>query len=121
MGMILSELGRVAYVTATTVGTAQTLVTNATTLDTVVTHIILHNTNTSAITVTLCKVPASGGSVDTADINDEYWQQSVGASETRTIDLPLYLTATNDTVKIYASVASKVNAYAMGFTQGDQS
>lgn len=121
MGMILKELGRVAYVTETAVGTANTLVTNATTLDTVVSHVIIHNTHTSAITVTLCKVPASGGAAGTADINDEYWQQSIAASDTRTVDLPVYMTATNDTLQIYASVADKINAYAFGYTMPDQS
>ena len=120
MGMILKELGRVAYVTADGVATAQTLVTNATSFDTVVSHIVLHNTHTSAIVVTLCKVPNSGSSVGTGDINDEYWQQSIAASDTRTVDIPMYLTGINDTIQIYAATASKVNAYAFGFTMADQ-
>ena len=120
MGLIAKQLGKVAYITATTVGGAQTLVTNATTLDTIVTAVTMHNTNTSAITVTICRVPASGGAVDTADINDEVWQQSIAASDTEIYDVPMALTDTNDTIQVYASEASKVNCWADGFTLPDQ-
>ena len=121
MGMILKEMGRVAYVTGTAVGTAQTLYTNLTTTDASISHVIIHNTHTSPIVVTLCLVPDTGGVADNADINDEYWQQPVPASETYTVDIPVYFTDTGDTLQIYAATGSKINAYAMGFTMPDQS
>ncbi len=121
MGMILHELGRVTYVTATTVGTAQTLYEMVASLDACVTHVIMHNTDTSAIVVTLCTVPDTGGSADTPDINDEYWQQSIPASGTRVADIPIYLRDTGDKVVIYAASATKINAYVMGFTMPTQS
>jgi len=121
MGLIAKQLGKVAYITATTVGTAQTLVTNTTTLDTIVTQITFHNTDTVAIVVTVCRVAASGGAVDTADINDELWQQSIAASDTDVFDVPTPLTATNDTIQVYAATASKINSWADGYTLPDQS
>lgn len=121
MGMILRELGRVAYVTATAVGTADTLVTNAASLDTVVSHVVLYNSHSAAITVTLCTVPDSAGSVGTGDANDVYWSQSVPAGDTYTVDIPIYLRDTNDTVQVYVGTGSKVNAYAFGYTMADQS
>ncbi len=121
MGTIIKELGRLTYITATTVGTAQSIWTNTTGLDSCVSHIIMHNTNTSAIVVTICKVPGAGGVADTADINDEIWQQSIAASDTEVFDVPLYLTVTGDSVQMYVDVASKVNAIALGLTYPDQS
>ena len=120
MGLISKQLGKVAYVTATTVGAAQTLVTNATTLDTVVTAITMHNTDTVANTITICRVAASGGAVDTADINDEIWQQPIAASDTDVFDIPQPLNSPNDTIQVYTSIASKVNCWADGFTLPDQ-
>lgn len=114
-------MGKVAYITATTVGSAQTLVTNVTTLDTLVTSVTMHNTDTSAITCTICRVAASGGNVDTADINDEIWQQSVAASDTEVFDIPQPLNDTNDTIQVYAGTGSKINCWADGFTFPDQS
>ena len=120
MGLIAKQLGKVAYVTATTVGGAQTLVTNATTLDTIVTSVTFHNTDTVALICTICRVPAAGGAVDTADINDEIWQQSVAASDTEVYDVPMALTSTNDTIQVYVQTTSKVNCWADGFTLPDQ-
>jgi len=120
LGLISKQLGKVAYITQTTVGAAETIVTNATTLDTVVTAITFHNTHSSAIVCTVCRVAASGGSVDTADINDEVWQQSVAASDTAVYDVPIPLNDTNDTIQVYAATASKVNCWADGFTLPDQ-
>ena len=114
MGMIMKELGRLGYITATTVGTAQAIWTNTTTLDSTVSHIVMHNTHTSAVVVTICKVPGAGGVADTADINDEIWQQSIAASDTDVFDVSLYLTVTGDSVQMYVDVASKVNAVAFG-------
>ncbi len=80
----------------------------------------MHNTDTVANTMTICRVPASGGAVDTADINDEVWQQSIASSDTEIFDVPMPLTDTNDTVQVYTSIASKVNCWADGFTLPDQ-
>ncbi len=121
MGLIAKQLGKVAYVTATTVGTAQTLVTNATTLDTICAAITMHNTDTVTNIMTICRVAADGGMVDTADINDEIWQQSIAASDTEIFDVPIPLNDTNDTIQVYTSVANKVNCWADGYTQTDQS
>jgi len=122
MGMILKELGRTtAYITGTAAGTANTLVTNAASLDTTISHVVLYNSHSVAIVVTLCTVPDAAAAVGTADANDIYWSQSVPAGDTYTVDIPVYLTDTNDTLQVYAATADKVNAYAFGFTQADQS
>lgn len=116
MGLIGKQLGKVAYITATAVGSAQTLITNPTTLDTIVTSITFHNTDTSAIVCTICRVANSGGSADTADINDEIWQQSVDPSDTALYDVPFAMRDTNDTVQVYADTGSKINCWGDGFT-----
>lgn len=117
MGLIAKQLGKVAYVTATTVGSAQTLYTlSSSSLDAIGTHIIIHNTHSSDIVVTLCIVNAG----TTADINDEWWQQTVVAGDTEIVDIPIALTVTNDTVQIYADTGSKINAWYYGYTLPDQ-
>lgn len=123
MGLIAKELGRITPVTATTVGGAQTLVTNATTLDTFVGNIILRNEHTSAVTVNICIVLDTGGAVATADDDDVALTISVDAADFVTLgpdDLRIMLRDTNDTIQVYASVASKINAFAYGFTFTDQ-
>jgi len=81
----------------------------------------MHNTHTSAIVVTICIVNDNALAVGTPDINDEFWQQSIAASDTEIFDVPIALTDTNDTITIYADTASKVNAVAFGYTLPDQS
>ncbi len=117
MGLIAKKLGKVAYVTATTVGAAQNLYTlSGSTLDAIGTHVMIHNTDTSAIVVTLCIVDAG----TTADINDEWWQQSVAASDTEIVDIPIALTVTNDTIQIYAATGDKINSWLYGYTLPNQ-
>jgi len=122
MGMILKELGRTAaYITGTATGSADTLVTNAASLDTVVSHVVLYNSHTSAIEVTLCTVPDAAASVGTDDAYDIYWSEEVPAGSSYTVDIPIYLRDTNDTLQVFAGTTGKVNAFAFGYTMADQS
>lgn len=117
------ELGRVTPVTATAVGTADTLVTNDANYDTIVKRITIYNSHTSAVTVTLCFVPDNAAQVATADANDVFWSQSIAADDTLILnsdDLSKPLTDTNDTIQVYASVGSKINIMADGYVFDDQ-
>ena len=123
MGLIAKRLGK-ACINATTVGTADKIVTNATTKDTIITAIQLYNVHTVAVTVTLCVVDDNALAVGTAAATDVIWSYSMAAGRNillGTEDLKLVLTDTNDTLQAYASVADKVNIWVWGFTMADQS
>ena len=108
-----------------TSGTPDTIVTNAASTDTLITGIILHNTHTVAIIVTLCHVEDSDGEVGSVTIGaascnvTEFWQQSIAASDTVFLSvkngdaLPI-LEDTNDTLQAYAGTADKVNIFVYG-------
>ena len=123
MGLIAKELGR-ALINATAEGSADTIVTNLTTLDTIITQITMFNAHTIAVTVTLCRVPDAALSVGTDDAEDVFWKQSIAAGDTEILgsqDAKVPLTDTNDTLQAYASIADKVNIFCDGFTFPDQS
>lgn len=97
----------------TTVGAT---ITNPSNAKTYIACILLHNTTTSAKTVTIYLVPNSSGALGTpTTIPHEIYQISIGPYET--IDLetkyPIVLTSTNDAVFTVAS-ASGVNITCLG-------
>lgn len=123
MGLIAKELGRV-LVTGSNYATANTLVANATGKDTIITKITIYNVHTSAVTVTLLRVLDSAGTVAVGTVTDIFWVKAVGAGKTEVWghwDISLALTDTNDSLQVYANVASKVNVFVDGFTLADQS
>lgn len=122
MGLIAKELGR-ALITGSNYATADQLVVNATTKDTIITKITLYNVHTSAVTVTLLRVLNNAGAVATGTVTDIFWSQSIAAGDTVIIghtDVSLPLTATNDSLQCYAGTADKVNVFVDGFTLADQ-
>lgn len=111
--------GGTKLINATASGSADTIVTNPTATDTLITSIVLHNTHTSAVTVTLCHVEDSTGSVGTDAVTNEFFQQSIAASDTVFLsakggDAIIILEDTNDTLQAYASTADKVNIFVYG-------
>ena len=73
--------------------------------------IVLHNTDTAAITVTLYKVKNSTGSVGTASAANQIFKRSIDADETFILHFPeqgVLLEEENDTLQAVAGTASKV-------------
>ena len=111
--------GGTKLINATATGSADTIVTNATNTDTFITNIILHNSHTEAITVTLCHVEDNVNAVGTDSVTSEFFQQSIAASDTVFLsakggDAIIILEDTNDTLQAYASIADKVNIFVYG-------
>jgi hypothetical protein len=123
MGLIAKELGR-AVIVGTAVGaTSDTIVANATLKDTIITKITMHNTDSSARTVTLMRVLNSAGAVGTSAVADKFWSQAIPAGDTVILgseDISCPLTGTNDTLQAYASTTLVVNIFVDGWTQPDQ-
>ena len=122
MGLLAKELGRV-LVTGSNYATANTLVTNATQKDTIITKITLYNDHTADVTVTLCRVLNNAGAVAVGVVTDIFWSQTINTKDTLILghtDVSIPLIGTNDTIQVYADVASKVNVFADGFTLADQ-
>jgi hypothetical protein len=122
MALLAKRLGK-ALINATAVDTADTIVTNTSGVDTIITHIHLYNAHSVAVTVTLCQVDDSAGSVGTAASTDIFFVYSIPAGESIILgsaDCKIVLLDTNDTLQAYASEADKVNIFAYGFTMTDQ-
>lgn len=120
MGMIFKELGR-ARCAQTTIGAADTVYTNPTLKDSIVTRINVHNEHTSEVTVYIGYVPDNAGTADTMDTLDIYYQVALDAGEGMDFNAKIAMTDTNDTIKAYATVADKVVVHVIGFTTADQS
>lgn len=110
----LRRLAQIGYIA----NTAGAHVTNAASKRTVVQLIILHNTDSSAITVTLYNVPDSSGSVGSASAANQFYKASVGAGETVQLEFlnGIVLEDTNDTIQAVAGTGSKVTIQAYGKT-----
>lgn len=120
MGMIAQELGR-GQVTATTIGTADTAYTNATTKDTIITRIVLYNSHSGSVLITIGHVPDTAGSVDTMDAADVIYNVTLETTETFEIDCKVVLRDTNETIKIFAGTTAVVYYHIYGVTLADQS
>ena len=124
MGLVYKRLGK-GLITPTTVATSETIVTNATSKDTIITKIHLYNSHSSAVNVFILVVDDSGGSVGTGAATDVVLGTiSVPATGNVILgsqDCGMALTDTNDTLQMYASAADKVYAHVWGFTTADQS
>lgn len=84
------------------------------------TSILLHNTNTTAETVVLHNVPASGGNVGTAAATNRFYKYSLAPDETIQIDFTkpgLILTNENDTIQAATTTGSKVVIMGYGATE----
>ena len=97
---------------------ASAIYTNAASTTTFITNILLHNTDSSAIDVTLYFVPDSSGSVGTAAAGNQFFKQTLAANETFPInDVTQIFGDTNDTLQAVAGTASKVTIFVNGAKQ----
>jgi hypothetical protein len=97
---------------------AGTIYTNPAATKTFIPNILLHNTHTVAVTVTLYCVPNSAGAVGTAGTGNQFFKESIAADESYPInDHSFTLDGTNDTLQAVASVDAKVTIFLSGFTQ----
>ena len=82
-----------------------------------VTHIVLHNTNTTEEDVELWNVPDSAASVGTAADANRFWADTLAANETVFLEIPkigLVLEDTNDSIQAVTDTASKVTIQIFG-------
>ena len=80
-----------------------------------ITGILLHNSHSSSLTVTLYCVPDSGGSAGTASEANQFYKKTLTALQTVVInDLNFYLADEGDTLQAVCGTANKVNILVMG-------
>jgi len=98
--------------------TTETIYANPAATKTFIPSILLHNTHTVAVTVTLYSVPNNAGAVGTAATGNQFFKESLAANESYPInDHSFILDGTNDTIQAVASVDAKVTIFLSGFTQ----
>lgn len=106
--------------TATAGGaSAQLLYTNPAATVSTITNVTITNNDSVARTVTIARVPNSGGAVGT-EAQAYRFVNAMVVQPQRTIvvsDLRLVLGATNDTLKAFASVTSMINIFASGVVE----
>lgn len=113
-----TRLKEIGYVTDSAVA----FVTNSSGEKTYVHNILMYNTDTSEITITLYNVPDSSGSVGTASSANEFFSFSLGSKQLYVLTIPgegIVLEDTNDTLQCVASVTGKVTVQAYGSTEGN--
>tara|TARA_R110000822_G_scaffold129122_2_gene265098 strand:- start:501 stop:851 length:351 start_codon:yes stop_codon:yes gene_type:complete len=94
--------------------------TNPASKTTYVRTIVIHNTHTSAETVTLYNVPDSTGSVGTAGVTNQFYKQEVAADSTVLLEFAvpgIMLTDTNDTLQASTTTVNKVTIQITGGTE----
>ena len=98
---------------------AETIYANPAATTTFIPSILLHNTHTVAVTVTLyCVPPVSPGVAGTASTANQFFKETLQPDETYPINDHLFIfDATNDTLQAVASVDDKVTIFLSGFTQ----
>ena len=119
---IVKQLGK-GQIAATTVGTASVLVTNLTTKDTSVDFIMLFNTHTSDVTVTLCVVNDNAGSPGTPAATDVVYEKLLTTRKAVLLgkqDIMVMLNDTGDTLCGYATVTNKINYIVYGAVMDNQ-
>jgi hypothetical protein len=118
MALTAKALNSVMLIAGTAQASATTIVTNPAATDTYITGIILYNSHSAAIDVTLCRVPASGGSIGTDAVTDNFYKESIPAGRAIMLGkedgLPMVLESTNDTLKAFASITNKINIFVNG-------
>jgi len=104
----------------TIASSAGAVYTNPASKTTYVRTIVIHNTNTTAETVTLYNVPDSTGSVGTAGVTNQFYKQEVAADATVLLEFAvpgIMLTDTNDTLQASTTTANKVTIQITGGTE----
>jgi len=120
--VVKARLGK-ALITGTATGSATTVATNITGEDMTATCIIAYNQHTSAVDLYLCAVDDVAAAVGTDTANDIFYYKSLGAKGSIFLgpeDIKIQMNDTNDTIKAWASVASKINVWVFGIHEPDQ-
>ena len=94
--------------------------TNPSAKTTYVRTIVIHNTNTSAETVTLYNVPDDTGAVGTAGVTNQFYKQELAADSTVLLEFAvpgIMLVDTNDTIQSSTTTANKVTIQITGGTE----
>ncbi len=96
--------------------TAETIYANPVSTITHIGCIVLHNTDSSAQTITLYLVPDSSASVGTAATTNQIFKEELAVNETYPIDdLKIIMGDTNDTIQAVCSgTTDKVNIFIFG-------
>lgn len=111
MAFAYARLKEIAYLP----GSAAAQITNSSG-KTFVRLIILHNTHTSALSVTLYNVPNG----DSAGAANQFFKESIGADDTVMLEFPvpgLVLSDASDTIQGLCGTADKVTIQAYGGTE----
>jgi hypothetical protein len=112
------DYSRVLEITSLAVSAStNTLVTNTAPGKKYIRNIILHNTHTSDVVVSLFNVPNSGGVVGTSSTANQFLKATLPADDTVMIEVPapgIMLVDDFDTIQGYADIASKVTAQMYG-------
>lgn len=124
MGLIATK-GK-GTITGTTITTADVLVTNATTKDTITANFMFYNTHTATVNVYLAVVNNSGSAVATPAAADVIWSAAISAVTSigenwEIFDVSIPMLGTNDTIVAYASTTAVINWLATYCTLPDQS
>lgn len=94
--------------------------TNPASTTTYVRSIILHNTHSSDLAVTLYNVPDNSEAVGTAAVANQFYKETIAANDTLMLEFPapgLVLTDTNDTIQAVCGTADKVTIQIFGGTE----
>ena len=112
MGLIVTKVK--GTITATAIATADDLIVNPSSYDSITGSIIFYNTDSSARNVYVAVVNLSGGQQGTPAATDVIWSSSLAAVTSPgenwdVFDISQALTGDNDTLVAYASATAVVN------------
>ena len=113
MAFAYDRLTEIEYIA----GAAAAHITNAATKTTYVRLIVLHNTHSSGLEVTMYNVPDSSESAGTAAAANQFYKDTIVSEDTITMEFPapgLILEDTNDTIQAVCGTADKVTIQAYG-------
>lgn len=117
MAFVYSQL---TPITTIANSTPAVVYTNPASTTSYVRTIVIHNTNTSAETVTLYNVPDNAGAAGTAAATNQFYKQEIAADSTVILEFAvpgIMLTDTNDTLQASTTTASKVTIQITGGTE----
>jgi hypothetical protein len=113
MAIIRGKLADIQYIA----NSAAAVYSNPASTKTFISGFTIFNGNTTAETVKLYNVPDSSGSVGTAGLSNQFFEQSLAPLETYIVEAPsdgYVLSDTNDSIQATTTTASKVTIQIHG-------
>ncbi len=96
-------------------GGAQNIYTNPASTKSIITSIVITNTNASIRPITMSKVPNSSGSVGTEALANRFLStHSVQVNGEASIQCHIVLENTNDTIQAFSNLSGAINIQMMG-------